>query len=657
MSDPKKRDVNDIFTRGMTVAGVERIRAEEDDAPDIYEFKLASEEPVEVYRNELEILSHDPSAVRTDFIGSGNAPLLWMHNRNEPRGIIESARVEDGFLMVKARFGNSDKARALKEDVDSGITKNVSVGYRIHAYQFTESREDGTEVYTVTDWEPLEGSFVTIPADKSVGMGRSASFKDLLSGDDKPEDKPTPEPTRSHDKPKAKIMDPKENPPIDLDKEREKARTDERVRTVAIRELASKTKIPGVTLDDIAERAIAEGDSVESFRTAVLAKIQENAPKLNQIDMGADKKDQKRYSIQNVMNGIRDGNLKDAAPYELEVSQELKKRMGKGGDTVAIPHDIALRGWIPKNPQALAIMARNYGMSARDLQAVTLNGAGQNNTSSNIVDTELLDEMFVYSLREESSLLDSGVVMIPGLVGNIEIPVELLNPDFEWVGEDAEPTEGNYGLGKVGLNFRTLAAQIPFTRQADKQTMPGIENLLVRSVRKGASLGLASAFYGAPGVGGGASPIPRGILATAGVGAVASGGAYSRDLLIDMEIALGNSNVSGDATSFLNTTSAGGFAKERTDPGAGMFVGKYRRGTRRLLETEIGDLNIDNLVPANTMIHGVPSSLVAGMWGTLELGLDTSTKANTGGKVVRVFLDADCVVPQPANWVVCTDLP
>lgn len=656
MSEPKKRgsgNAGEIFQRSLSIESFEKKRMDGDDSPEIYEFKLSSEAEVEVWYREIEILSHKPGSVRMEFIASGNAPLLWMHNRSDPRGILPGARLEGGFLYVMARFGESEKALEIKRDVDAGIIKNVSVGYRVHAYRFVEERSDGFEVFEATDWEPLEASFVTIPADKTVGMGRSRSLKDLLSGDDKPE-KPTSE-SRQQSKTMSEIKDPPK-PPIDLEKERGDAASSavaaERKRMNSIREIASKTKIPGVKLDEIAERALSDETSVEAFREEVLELIQRNAPKLNQIDMGASKRDQKRYSLTNVMNGLRNGNLAKVAGYEMEVSEELKARMGKDGETIAIPHDVLLRGWIPRNEQALAVMARNYGMSQRDLQAVTLNGAGQSNTSANIVETELMDEMFVYSLRETSALLDSGVTMIPGLVGNIEIPVELLNPDFYWVGEDAEPTEGDYGLGKVGLNFKTLAAQIPFTRQADKQTMPGLENLLLRNVRIGAGLGLASGFYS----GTGSNGQPTGILNTAGVGSVDHDNNSTRDNLIDLEIALGNANVSGEAATFMNTTRAGAYAKTKVDAGSGQFVGRYRRGQRRLLETEIGDVNIDNLVPNNTDIHGIPSSLIAGMWGTLEVGIDTSTKVATGGKVVRVFLDADCCVPQPACWVVGTNV-
>lgn len=645
LQSSQNREKGQIFHRSLPIEKIERKR-EDEDSPEKFTFRLSSEVPVEFYANEFEVLDHSPKSVRMDWINSGNAPALWMHDRKSPVGIIESARLTNKSLEVTVRFGSSELAASTKKDVEAGIIKNVSVGYRIHSWSL-ESSDDGVDTYRVTDWEPQEGSFVTIPADKTVGVGRSDSLRALLSESNGTEEE---ENLRSQStKPKAMPATiTKEDPPkIDEGKARSEGAQQERERASGINQIADRTK--GYDLEKLRSEALENGTSIDSFRSAVLDEIQRQTPKLNQGDMGVSQKDAKRYSISKVMEGLRSGNLAQVAPHELEVSEELKKRTGKGGDTIAIPIDVALRGWIPKNSRALEAWGSTMGLSKRDLQSVTGTGNG---TVSNIVDNELLDEMFVFSLREESAILDAGVTMIPGLVGDAEIPVELLNPEFFWVGEDEEPTEGNYGLGRVGLNFHTLAGQIPFSRQSGKQSVPGIESLLIQSCRKGAALGLAKALYSGTGVG----EVPRGILATPGIGDVVAGGAYSRDVLIDLEVALGSSNVMGESMSFTNTVSAGGFAKTPVSADSDRFVGKYARGQRKLLETEIGDVHIDNLVPNNTIIHGVPSSLVVGMWGTLELGVDTATKAATGGKVIRVFLDADTVIPQPANWAVCDDL-
>ena len=55
-----------------------------------------------------------------------------------------------------------------------GIRRLVSVGYLIHQKE-TDSKSGGVEVVRVTDWEPYEISLVSIPADNSVGVGRSGN--------------------------------------------------------------------------------------------------------------------------------------------------------------------------------------------------------------------------------------------------------------------------------------------------------------------------------------------------------------------------------------------------------------------------------------------------------------------------------------------------
>jgi hypothetical protein len=57
--------------------------------------------------------------------------------------------------------------------VDDGILVNVSTGYRVHE-MVLEKQSDSGDTYRVTDWEPLEASLVGIPADPTVGVGRSA---------------------------------------------------------------------------------------------------------------------------------------------------------------------------------------------------------------------------------------------------------------------------------------------------------------------------------------------------------------------------------------------------------------------------------------------------------------------------------------------------
>ena len=60
-----------------------------------------------------------------------------------------------------------------------GIRTKVSVGYVIHAATLTEKGED-IDTYRVTDWEPYECSLVSVPADATVGVGRSAEDSPIV---------------------------------------------------------------------------------------------------------------------------------------------------------------------------------------------------------------------------------------------------------------------------------------------------------------------------------------------------------------------------------------------------------------------------------------------------------------------------------------------
>jgi HK97 family phage prohead protease len=124
-----------------------------------------------------EILDHAPSSVRMNFMGGGNAPLLLHHDQRQLVGVVTSAYLggdRRGYATGSLRERRPGAERA-RQDVEDGILRNVSVGYRVH--KMVLDRQDGDrEVYRVTDREPLEASLVSIPVDPTVGVGRSENL-------------------------------------------------------------------------------------------------------------------------------------------------------------------------------------------------------------------------------------------------------------------------------------------------------------------------------------------------------------------------------------------------------------------------------------------------------------------------------------------------
>jgi len=134
------------------------------------ELSFSSEYPVDRWYGK-EILSHKPGACRLGRLQSG-APLLVNHDPEDHVGVIDSARIEGAVGRAVVRFSRTEDGENALMDVADGIRSNVSVGYIIHALELQSSDETG-DTYLITDWEPLEISLASIPADTSVGVGRT----------------------------------------------------------------------------------------------------------------------------------------------------------------------------------------------------------------------------------------------------------------------------------------------------------------------------------------------------------------------------------------------------------------------------------------------------------------------------------------------------
>ncbi len=140
------------------------------------EIALSSECPVErgAY---VEVLSHSPSDVDLSRI-NGSAPFLLNHNMDCQIGVVEpgSARLGmDKTLRCTVRLGTSHQAEEIWQDILDGIRAHISVGYS-HTAELSSQRDaQGREVVRFA-WTPFEASSVAVPADTTVGVGRSHNF-------------------------------------------------------------------------------------------------------------------------------------------------------------------------------------------------------------------------------------------------------------------------------------------------------------------------------------------------------------------------------------------------------------------------------------------------------------------------------------------------
>ena len=130
-------------------------------------FSFSSENPVARYAYD-EVLDHSEGAIDMTRLNN-SAPLLFNHNVDKPIGVVERAWVDDRKGYARIRWGTSQLANEVRKDVENGILRSISVGYRINKAK--EDEQHG--LVRATNWTPYELSVVTVPADNSIGIGRS----------------------------------------------------------------------------------------------------------------------------------------------------------------------------------------------------------------------------------------------------------------------------------------------------------------------------------------------------------------------------------------------------------------------------------------------------------------------------------------------------
>ena len=152
-----------------------------DEASRTVTLSFASENPVINPWGEKEILRCTDEAMDKQRFDDGVMPILYNHQRDAVIGKPTKIWTENGRAMAAVEFATTEKAQEIMELVHDGFLNGVSVGYRVMQWQVLEQGEitdDGIEgpAWIATRWEVFEISIVTVPADGTVGVGRSLAF-------------------------------------------------------------------------------------------------------------------------------------------------------------------------------------------------------------------------------------------------------------------------------------------------------------------------------------------------------------------------------------------------------------------------------------------------------------------------------------------------
>jgi len=180
----KKQDL--LSTRSLSLSISKR--AEEDGSESVpgnmvLEFPFSSESP---YLRQswfddpwVEILGHKDEEIDLSRLNDG-APVLLNHGASKTeesalRSIGKTVRawVQDGRGYVEVKLSRRAGMEGLLQDIQDEIVQNVSVGYQILERTLVSHKEGMPDEYRVTKWLPMEVTLCDIPADATVGLGRS----------------------------------------------------------------------------------------------------------------------------------------------------------------------------------------------------------------------------------------------------------------------------------------------------------------------------------------------------------------------------------------------------------------------------------------------------------------------------------------------------
>lgn len=609
------------------------------------ELAFASEAPYQRWWGN-EILDMAAGSVDLTRLNAAH-PLLLNHDPAQQIGVVERAWLDsDRKARAVVRFSRGTLGQEVFQDVQDGIRELVSVGYSIDD-MVLESRNGDDATYRVTRWTPYEVSIVSVPADATVGVGRSLAAEAAPA---QPLEKPMSDVTTSA---------PAAQQP-DIRVIATEVLTAERQRTAAIRAMGATHGLAGE-----AEAAIAAGAGVDQFRATVLEKL-EAAGKLTAAvkpEIGLSEGEKRRYSVARLMHALLEPNDRDAqraAGFEIEASVAARKlrpiddgalHAGHRASGFTVPVDILQGSAAHDMNQARAIMQR---LMQRDLSVGTTTAGG------NLVATDLLAASFIDLLRNRMVLAGLGATVLDGLTGNVAIPSQTAGASTYWVAEAAAVTESQAAFGQVTLTPKTVGMFTDYSRKTLLQTTPAIEALIRADLANGLAVEIDR--VGLAGSGSGAEP--TGVINTGGIGAVAggtNGAAPTYANMVALEEAVGIANADMGNLAYVTNAKMRAqlkltqvFASTNGTPvWQGMEVNGYNAIATNGMPSTLTKGSASGVCSA--IAFGNWADAMFGFWSGLDLILDPYALATAGGRRIVALQDVDFKVRRAASFAAMLD--
>lgn len=640
--EPSRRDDPRVF-RAAAIS-IETRELGDGKTEAVVHASVSSEEPYMRYMCDengervraYEVLGHKDGEI--DFSRMADGLVIQDTHWGDQIGIIRNPEVKDGKLGGVIEFGSGERSQEIARDAAKGIRRNMSVGYIVNKYKRDGVADDGLPIFRVVDWTPYEASFVNVPADASIGVGR---VLDTTEGGAEPAARAAVNPSAVQKK-EEKEMDAKTIAALMAKAERA------HMKAADVSALIEQGKTEAEISDAIAERALGYAEEVQQKAEKEAAERAAKKPDMPTpgaptIIAGGEGKGRK-YNLVNVIRSMvaaHEGNVGPDIGFEREISQEIARQNHKSAKGIFVP---------------------SYALLTGKRALDTSNAAG-------LVATDTLFGEFIQALVADTVLGRVGIRTIEGLVGDVAIPKGSAAQAYWITPEGGNATQTTPGVGQVAATPHTVGAYTDITRKLLIQNGISSQNLVADELRGAIARAVEAAVFS----GTGANGQPTGLDnfteviggETVGIPTVnMTAGAPTHANMVEFWSKIYSANANGERMSFIGSPAVKALLRSTRD----VTVIKNEAGTDNVAavgtdylcdsdsRVEGYEFHMSNLCNSKKLYFGDWREIMLAFWSGIDLTVDTASLSLSGGVRVVALQDCDVVIRHRESFAIGTAL-
>jgi HK97 family phage major capsid protein len=381
---------------------------------------------------------------------------------------------------------------------------------------------------------------------------------------------------------------------------------------------------------NLALEFIRDGKGVEEFRDALLSGALNGQRQTDVCNLNGQNRDKpgQTYSLLRAVDASITGDWRQAG-YEREMSQERSRSYGRKPRGIFVP----------------------FG----EMTNTRVMSSGGSTTGQALIPNT--HQGFVEMLRNSARVLEAGATVMPGLVGNVDIPRQTAGATAEWLAEDAAVTPSDMSFNSVTLTPKSCGALLSWTRRMTHSAVPEMEGLARTDLAKQIALAMDhAALHGL-----GSSDQPTGIYAASGVNTVAMGGKPTYAKLIDMAAELGKDNALQGNLAFMTTPAMAGILAQTlvaSSAGSEMIWGGSMVQGKLIGINAYSTAQVSSTLAAGAehgLVLGDFSQMILGIWGGgVDILVDPYTDSDRGRVRITAFMDLDIALRHPESFCKAT---